>query len=85
MGHILREDKEEPTRKATFEGSGTIPDLGDSRRVGRNRNHCLVFFTISMIANKSPRTPPIATEQHVEASAAQTDCRCLVRKMAVTA
>ena len=38
IGHLLREQKDEPTRQATFYGEAS-PDLGDKKRVGRKRNN----------------------------------------------
>ena len=38
MGHLLREDKQEPTRRATFVDNST-PNIGWKKRIGRPRNN----------------------------------------------
>ena len=44
LGHLLREDKREPTRRATFNPNNT-PNLGYKKRPGRPRNNLITETT----------------------------------------
>ena len=62
MGHLLREDKNEPTRKAVMQGSVT-PNLGWTKRTGRPRSNW-IEETLREVWKRHRKVLPYGKRKH---------------------
>ena len=62
MGHLLRENKDEPTRRATLSGEYRI-NVGREKRAGRPRNNW-IEETLKEVWNKYRKALPYGYRKH---------------------